>query len=332
MGFISFNEKYYKKKLEIFENKILTKEDIYEIRQILKVLDDLTDEGYTNLNYQMETHFSCLTRLRALLSSVGEKPFALDHARLPKTSYSSSLYALYPLLDSLMSDARKHDSISENPFLKDITGFCKWIGYEEDTAYIFLLRDTLLPYVYYKNRGCRNLYPWLISRRFLEDITQVAYVDDDIRLPIYTALEDEHIAYDDFKEACRMEMLTVLDTYPRLKQLLSKLLESIPEKKIVIVESGYGGTFPLMLSMLDERISFKMYTTAPFLYETYKDIVYCKRYEDIRKFETLYSQDLLMQYASYIDGQFYVHMSSDTSILDKALAEIQYLMKNEESL
>lgn len=50
MGFISFNEKYYKKKLEEYENKQLSESEIYEAKQLLKILDDLTDEGYTNLN------------------------------------------------------------------------------------------------------------------------------------------------------------------------------------------------------------------------------------------------------------------------------------------
>ena len=50
MGFISFNENYYRRKLEEYENKILSDADICEAKQLLKVLDDLTDERYTNLN------------------------------------------------------------------------------------------------------------------------------------------------------------------------------------------------------------------------------------------------------------------------------------------
>ena len=59
MGFISFNENYYRRKLEDYENRLLSDADIYEAKQLLKVLDDLADEGYTNLNDQMEAHFSC---------------------------------------------------------------------------------------------------------------------------------------------------------------------------------------------------------------------------------------------------------------------------------
>lgn len=49
--------------------------------QLLKVLDDLTDEGYTNLNDTMEADFSCLTKLRAVLHRCGEAPFLIDHDR-----------------------------------------------------------------------------------------------------------------------------------------------------------------------------------------------------------------------------------------------------------
>lgn len=59
MGFISFNENYYRGKLEEFEKKFISDADIYEVKQLLKVLDDLTDEGYTNLNDRMEADFSC---------------------------------------------------------------------------------------------------------------------------------------------------------------------------------------------------------------------------------------------------------------------------------
>ena len=54
MGFISYNENYYRRKLEEYENKILSDAEILEAKQLLKVLDDLTNEGYTNLNDTLE--------------------------------------------------------------------------------------------------------------------------------------------------------------------------------------------------------------------------------------------------------------------------------------
>ena len=203
MGFMSFNENYYRRKLEEYENKILSNAEIREAKQLLKVLDDLIDEGYTNLNDTMEADFSCLTRLRAVLHRFGEVPFPIDHEKLSDTVYGKNAFELEELLGNLIEDARNQSSFSANPFLEEIYRYCEWIKYEEDTAYVFLMRDTLLPYVFFRSRGRDNIYPWLISRRFLEDITETEYVDDDIRLPLYEALESGHIQFDDYSAYCK---------------------------------------------------------------------------------------------------------------------------------
>lgn len=326
MGFISFNETYYRQRLEALESKALTRDDIYEAQQLLKVLDDLADEGYFTLNDRMESDFSCLSRLRAVIRSAGAAPIPLEHDRLEETAYSAQEFELRELLDGMITEAGKAVRSTDSPFLKDIYAYCKWIGYEEDTAYVFLLRDALLPYMYFKSRHCERAYPWLISRRFLEDIAEVDNVDDDIRLPIYEALESGCRAYGDFCAFCKDGMLRALERHSELKQVLCGLLRSIKEKNIVVVESGYAGTIPMMLKALDDRVSFKLYTTAPFLYDTYKDVIFCRRYEDIRKFETVYSQDMLLRYSSYRDGKFYVNLSDDATVRNRSFEEIRYFM------
>ena len=306
MGFISFNEEYYRRKLEEYENKILSDAEIREAKQLLKVLDDLTDEGYTNLNDTMEEDFSCLTRLRAVLHRCGVVPFPIDHERLSDTVYGKNEYELEALLGNLIEDAGSHSGVSANPFLEEIYRYCEWIGYEEDTAYVFLMRDALLPYVFFRSRGRDNIHPWLISRRFLEDIRKTEYVDDDIRLPLYEALESSHIQFDDYSAYCKERILPVLNEHPK---------------------SGYMGTIPMMLKALDDRVDFRLFTTAPFLYETYQDRIFCRNYEDIRRFETLYSQDLFMQYSSYCNMEFYVNVSVEESVKEKTLSEIAGLMR-----
>lgn len=327
MGFISFNENYYRKKLEDYENKILSNAEICEAKQLLKVLDDLTDEGYTNLNDRMEADFSCLTRLRAVLQRCGEVPFPMDHERLSDTVYGKDEYELEELLGHLVEETKNHSSVSANPFLEEIYRYCEWIGYEEDTAYVFLMRDALLPYVFFHSRGRDNIYPWLISRRFLEDITETEYVDDDIRLPLYEALESNHIQFDDYSAYCKKRILPVLNEYPKLKAILLDLLSQIKQNRIIVIESGYMGTIPMMLKALDDRVDFRLFTTAPFLYETYQDRIFCRKYEDIRRFETLYSQDLFMQYSSYCNRNFYVNVSADELVKKKTISETARLMR-----
>ncbi len=326
MGFISFNEKYYKKKLEEYENKQLSESEIYEAKQLLKILDDLTDEGYTNLNNRMEEDFSCITRLREVLKQNGTFPFSIDHERLPDTVFEDKECEMEEVLEKLILNAGDNNKTSDNPFLETIRSYCEWIGYEDDTAYVFLMRDAILPYVFFKSRKKDNLYPWLISRKFMEDITKEEGADDDVRIPLYEALEEGNISFDEFFDYSKEEILYSLDEYPELKSLLLDQLGSIKQKKIIVVESGYMGTIPMMLKALDDRVDFRLFTTAPFLYETYKDKIFCQKYEEIRRFETLYANDLLMQYSSYSDGKFYVKLSKDDSVHDKALSEIKKMI------
>lgn len=327
MGFISFNENYYRRKLEKYENAILSDADIYEAKQLLKVLDDLTDEGYANLNDTMEADFSCLSRLRSVIYRFDEVPFSIDHERLSDTDYGKNEYELEALLGNLIKDARNQSGVSTNPFLEEIYRYCEWIGYEEDTAYVFLMRDALLPYIFFHSRERKNIHPWLINRHFLEDIAEKECVDDDIRLPLYEALESCHIQFDEYSADCYKRILQVINEHPKLKTILLDQLSSIKQSKIIVIESGYMGTIPMMLKALDDRVDFRLFTTAPFLYETYQGRIFCRKYEDIRKFETLYSQDLFMKYSSYCNGKFYVNISLDELVEKKAISEIAALMK-----
>lgn len=323
MGFISFNEDWYRGRLAYYENKTLTDRDVYEVRQLLKVLDDLTDEGYTGLNRRMEADFSCLTRLRTLIGNAGACPFPVGQAGLPETEYLSQEHELVRYLDGLTDAAAKTEP-AEEPFLGEIDAFSRSIAREKGTAYVFLLRDTLLPYLRFRTEGCESLYPWLLSRRSLADISGKEGVDDDIRFPVFDALEAGCTGFDAFTAYTGERIREVLYTQSALKKNLTALLGTVKEERITVVESGYIGTVPLLLKALDERVTFRLYTAAPYLFETYKDILFCRRYENIRKFETLYSQDRLLQYAAFRDGHFYVREASDPLVREKALAEIRY--------
>ena len=57
MGFISFSLDYYAKELQKLESSVATEETVYHAMQLLKMLDDLLDEGYTELNKKMEEEY-----------------------------------------------------------------------------------------------------------------------------------------------------------------------------------------------------------------------------------------------------------------------------------
>ena len=126
---------------------------------------------------------------------------------------------------------------------------------------------------------------------------------------------------------CKERILAVLNEQPQLTKILCDMLGTIRQSRIIVIESGYMGTIPMMLAALDNRVDFRLFTTAPFLYETYQDRIFCRKYEDIRKFETAYSQDLFMRYSSWRNGKFYVNVSTDETVRNKSLSEMKMFLK-----
>lgn len=319
MGFISFNEKYYLEKLNYYESKELNKEELTEAKRLLKVLDDLEEEGYTKLSARLESLFGCKYRLNGILAKYGQKPFP---AQTPhKTAeYDDKEWEAAAFFDRLIK-SKCNCPDYKNDFLKEIISYSQWIGYSEDTAYIFLLRDAFLPYVYFKSRGRQHLYPWIIGRAFINQMADSVAADDEFRLPIYEALEEKIFDFSSFAAYCKKRILKTPNKYPVLKKVLFGLLSGVHEEKICVVESGYCGTIPMLLSALDKRVDFRLYSTAPFLFKTYEEKIFCRKYENIRKFETLFVNDALFAYSRF-DNDFYIKTTADKYILQMALSEI----------
>lgn len=325
MSFISFSLRYYKKKIDLWEDTLLSPDDIYSVKQHLKMLDDLVDEGYTYLYNRMEDEYNGISRLKVLLNKYNATPFEND--KFSDESFDSNFVKmeLNECINKLIIKSNNYNRLSNNPLLDDIIDFNKWIGHDDNTAYVFLLRDTLLPYIYFKNNYKCEAYPWLIGRSFMEYITKEKNIDDIIRSSIFDALECCS-DFNSFKSFCKNKILNDLKKYPIVIDEISKLLKSINKDKIVVVESGCYGTFPILLSVLDNRVDFKMFTTVPYLFNIYKDRIYTKEYEKNRLFETLYSQDKLFKFDSYLDNKYYVLISDDEELNNNALAEIRKIL------
>lgn len=319
MGFISFNEKYYLEKLNLYERKKLSAEDLIEIKRILKILEDLEDEGYTTLSARLENEFRCKYRLKNILEKYGEKPF-LVQKRNTAVEYEKDELVADEFFNDLIKSKRYYPEY-KNDFLKEIVSYSEWIQYDKDTAYIFLLRDAFLPYIYFKSKDRSHLYPWLIGRAFINQMANSNSVDDEIRLHIYDALEKDIFDFPSFGAYCKKHILETLKKYPKLRSVLSDLLSEVTEKKICVIESGYCGTIPMLLFALDERVDFRLYSTAPFLYTTYGEKIFCRKYENIRKFETLFSNDALFRYSNF-KKNFYINATADKNIRKRALSEI----------
>ncbi len=323
MSFLSYHETYYREKITAYEQKALTGTELYEAKQLLKLLDDFADEGYMELNEHLERRFQGVTRLRKLLLSNGATSFALPVRAAAACSYSEREYALSALIEEALSGAASAERSASSPFLQEIRAYCAWLGRERDTAYIFLLRDCFLPYLYGAVRGgCGALYPWLIGRSFLKDFTAAENSDDRLRLAVYDALEAGISDYETFLLFCKKRMRAFLSGQPRLLHVLEGLLRAIQQPRILVVESGCCGTMPLLLAAADDRVEIRMFTAAPYLYGIYGDRLFCRAYEKMRSFETLYSQDLYLRYSDFRNGTFYVRKAQDSRIVKEAFAEI----------
>lgn len=330
MGFLSFSLEYYSNELQKLESAAANRETIYHAKQLLKMLDDLLDEGYTALNEVLEEQHQGVSRLKNYLRENGATPFPIYQKAAKETDqiYGGEECELNRAIHDLVLCGQDSRAESADPFLAELIRFCEWIGYEKDTAYIFLLRDTLLPYLFYRQQGRATIYPWLLGRKAMAALTGKPFADDEIRAAIIRALETGKSGnFDDFCHSVLSDLRSVLRQFPEAEACLTAMLRAIPEKRILVVESGCSGTFPMLLKCLDARVDVRMYTTYPYLLRAYGARIYSSRYEDNRLFETLYSQDLYFQFSSLRSHRFYVKTCSDRDVRAKAHAEVKTILK-----
>jgi hypothetical protein len=92
----------------------------------------------------------------------------------------------------------------------------------------------------------------------------------------------------------------------------------------LFIESGVQGTFPLFLLSLTGNIGeMVFYTTTPWLYPTYEQIVFRKNYNYLREMETIVAHDHLFQFKTMQDGKVLVEETTNETARCLALYEIQ---------
>lgn len=329
MSFITYSLSFYENELNAIEHNVVTDKSIYRAKQLLKMLDDLVDEGYTELYEALEQTKNGVSRLKKYIDDNHAEPFVLCSKAISNdiNTYGTENIELTEAINTVYKRAVDSSIVSNDAFVQRLQAFCDWIEYESDAAYIFLLRDTLLPYVFYLYKERKHIYPWLLSRQSLASISGNAYIDDELRDKIICALEQNAPrSFEEFSRRVLPDMRKVLRNYPLLETALTDLLNDIQQKRIIVVESGCSGTFPLLLMSLDNRIDMRMYTTYPYLLDIYKDKVFTEKYEEARLFETLYSQDLYFRFADFQNKLFFVNKSNNDEIEEKTLGEIKAII------
>ena len=327
LGFLSYNLDFYDRELKKLEEHPATEADIYRARQLLRVLDDLADEGCTELNTLLEKEIHGVSRLHKYLRENHAIPFRIcSNCTAAETlAYSESEMELDQAILNAVNAANGVSPTTALPFADRLRSFCQWVGYEADTAYIFLLRDTLLPFVYYLGQDRANIHPWLLGRKSFAELTGEQRADDKIRASIYRALENGYTDGKSFFEFVLPDIRKTIAAYPRAESVLRTMLGNIDAARIVVVESGCAGTFPLLLASLDPRADMRMYTTYPYLTDIYGTRIFTTHYKENRMFETMASQEFYFRFSGIKDGRFYVRKCINTAIENQALAEIKIM-------
>ncbi len=179
---------------------------------------------------------------------------------------------------------------------------------------------------FYQARERRRIYPWLLSRKAFVKLAGREAGDDSLRAAVYRGLEAGNgTDFAQMRKHVLPDMAQNLRQYPKVEARLRAMLAGIPEKRILVIESGCAGTFPLLLMSLDARVDMRMYTTYPYLVDAYGSRIYTRRYEEKRLFETLTAQENLFVFSDWREDGFYVRPCLNVEIRRQALREMRQM-------
>lgn len=344
MHYMPYMLKYLPKKFDEYHNsKSITAEQIHEAQMLLKEILDLEDQGYLNSYNTLVEKLDAVNVLTKFLNdNKAEIIRPIKKIGKVKPEYKPQKYELMSYIDKMKSYVNHVTTKESNdPLLLDIMAYSRWLfnEYDENITYIFLLRDTLLPYLAFEkwSNGADNIKPWLIGRKWLALFRNEKEVkttiesknfgdNDDLYEAIYecmfTALDQNCTNFENFSSIMKNEFLKKKECFSKVFESLSRLLETIKTEKILIVESGRFASIPMLLKCIDDRVDFRLFTTTPQFYGVYKDKFFSKDYDKNRLFENLSSQDDLMKFAGYEDNNFYVQECSNDDLINKAVSEL----------
>ncbi len=308
MGFISYSIKFFNSRLNFYETNYplnAPQKIIHEAKILLKFLEDIKDEGYKSSYNFINQKTNAITRLNSFILKNNEIPFPMKKFTIKSDlKYKNEQHNLNEYLTYLKNQMDLYEATSPPEIFYDILNYSRNIFENADlnTAYCFLLRDALLPYLAFGkwNSNCKfKIYPLFISRKYL------SFFDDDIYSEIqniiFDALDSGIKNFDELKIYVKNEIKSKKN-FDKLIQSFENLLSGIKQEKIMIIESGYIGTIPVLLSSIDNRIDFKLFSTIPYFYDVYKGKFFTDEFQNMRLFETIQCQDTLFKLSS-IDGK-----------------------------
>lgn len=284
MGFISYSIRFLQERMDLYESKYSQEAPesvVHEAKVLLKFLEDIKDENYSKSYDFINEKTNAVNRLRFFILKNNNTPFSMGKfAAKCVSSYKNEECNLHEYLNFLKTQMNSNDCLlSDVPLVfYDILNYSQDIfkSADSDIAYCFLLRDALLPYFAFEKWNLDHnftSYPILISRKYLSFFNNKNNDFDvyrEIQNIIFGALDKGFKNLNDVKPYIKNEIKSKCE-FKKLISLLKNMLNNIKQENIMIIESGYIGTIPLLLSSLDDRVDFRLFTTIPYFYEIYKD-------------------------------------------------------------
>ena len=346
--YVPYNLKFLRKKLNDYENnykKGAPEKIVHEAQMLLKEMNDLEDQGYMKSYNAFVNELNVVERLTNFIEANGKK--AILQPKIPErhVAYKDEKIKLSDYLKKLEDYSNQKVTLKNaNPLFNDILEYSKQLynNLKKDTAVIFLLRDTLLPFLAFKewSKGKITIKPWLIGRKWLGmfpseqnldwkkgGIQSVNFGNNDdlyesLYHAIYSSLDDGNKTFSSYVKGFNKYLDEDLSNFKAAQNSLKQLLSTIKEKHILVVETGRIASIPMLLKNIDKRVDFKLFTTIPEFYDVYKNKYFTDEYDKNRLFETIYCQDCLFQISDFKDGEFFVKETSDKEVIKQAKKEL----------
>lgn len=196
---------------------------------------------------------------------------------------------------------------------------------------VTLLRDTSLIYlglVWLHRLGLLALAPrpLFLSRKFAASLpdsekSYVTLVSEVLYRILWTQAPTD-------LATLRREFVAQAHAHPDIGEPFARAsrayLETLAlETPPFLIETGWHGTFPLwVLSLTDNHGEFLLYSTSPWLYPFYRDIVFTSNGNNLRALETIVLHDKLFQFDRYTDGQVMVRETCSEAVRNLAFCEL----------
>jgi hypothetical protein len=219
--------------------------------------------------------------------------------------------------------------------MAEMVAFLHWIcarlAQSTSVVPVPLLRDTLLIHLgltWLRRSGMPvpESKPLMIGRKFADLCGNGREIHGALGNVIYRVLMEEHprnlaTLQRHFAAAVHADPAIPASFTQACRDYLATLaLDSTP----LFIESGVQGTFPLfLLSLLDNTGDMVFYTTTPWLYPIYEQIIFRKNYNYLRDMETIVAHDCLFQFKTVQDGAVLVEETTNEIARHLALSEIQ---------